>query len=135
MTMATNMDISYRQGIRSKGFAITAATGITQQTLSLSGLAKSFEGILLSSAFTATPQTIIDPAQLRITLTINNDVVIDDDLALSYAISAGSGFTGGFPYFIPIPRRLTGQDTIQVRLVNAAASQNVNVTVWYRNEL
>jgi hypothetical protein len=45
MIMATNMDISYRQGIRSKGFAITAATGITQQTLSLSGLAKSFEGI------------------------------------------------------------------------------------------
>jgi 2-keto-4-pentenoate hydratase/2-oxohepta-3-ene-1,7-dioic acid hydratase in catechol pathway len=74
------MDISYRQGIRSKGFAITAATGITQQTLSLSGLAKSFEGFLLSSAFTATPQTIIDPAQLRITLTINNDVVVDDDL-------------------------------------------------------
>jgi len=128
-------DITYRQGIRSKGFAITAATGVTQQTLSLSGLSKSFEGILISSAFTATPQTIIDPAQLRITLTINNDVAIDDDLALSYAISAGSGFTGGFPYFIPIPRRLTGQDTIQVRLVNAAASQNVNVTVWYRNEI
>jgi hypothetical protein len=135
MIMATNMDISYRQGIRSKGFAITAATGITQQTLSLSGLAKSFEGILVSSAFTATPQTIIDPAQLRITLTINNDVVIDDDLAFHYAITATGGFTGGFPFFIPIPRRLTGQDTIQLRLVNAAASQNVNVTVWYRNEL
>jgi hypothetical protein len=135
MIMATNMDISYRQGIRSKGFAITAATGITQQTLSLSGLAKSFEGILFSSAFTATPQTIIDPAQLRITLTINNDVVIDDDLAFHYAITATGGFTGGFPFFIPIPRRLTGQDTIQLRLVNAAASQNVNVTVWYRNEL
>ena len=133
--MATNMDISYRQGIRSKGFAITTPTGVTQQTLSLSGLAKSFEGILISSAFTATPQTIIDPAQLRITLTINNDVCIDDDLAFHYAITATGGFAGGFPFFIPIPRRLTGQDTIQVRLVNAAASQNVNVTVWYRNEL
>jgi hypothetical protein len=101
MIMATNMDISYRQGIRSKGFAITAATGITQQTLSLSGLAKSFEGFLLSSAFTATPQTIIDPAQLRITLTINNDTCIDDDLAVSYALTATGGFTGGFPFFIP----------------------------------
>jgi hypothetical protein len=135
MIMATNMDISYRQGIRSKGFAITAATGITQQTLSLSGLAKSFEGFLLSSAFTATPQTIIDPAQLRITLTINNDVVVDDDLAVSYAQTATGGFTGGFPFFIPVPRRLTGQDTIQLRITNTAASQNVNVSVWYRNEL
>jgi len=133
--MATNMDISYRQGIRSKGFAITAATGITQQTLSLSGLAKSFEGILLSSAFTATPQTVINPSQLRITLTINNDLVIDDDIALHYALTATGGFSGGFPFFIPIPRRLTGQDTIQLRITNSAASQNVTFTIWYRNEL
>ena len=105
------------------------------QTLSLSGLAKSFEGFLLSSAFTATPQTIIDPAQLRITLTINNDTCIDDDLALHYATPATGGFAGGFPFFIPIPRRLTGQDTIQLRITNTAASQNVDVVVWYRNEL
>jgi hypothetical protein len=129
------MDISYRQGIRSKGFAITTPTGVTQQTLSLSGLAKSFEGILLTSAFTATPQTVINPKQLRVTLTINNDVVIDDDIAVHYASPATGGFSGGFPFFIPIPRRLTGQDTIQIRFTNSAASQNVDVTVWYRNEL
>ena len=133
--MASSMDISYRQGIRSKGFAITTATGVTQQTLSLSGLAKSFEGILLTSAFTATPGTVINPKQLRVTLTINNDVAIDDDVALHYASPATGGFSGGFPFFIPIPRRLTGQDTISIRFVNAAASQNVDVTVWYRNEL
>ena len=133
--MASSMDISYRQGIRSKGFAITCPTGVTQQTLSLSGLAKSFEGILLTSAFTATPGTVINPKQLRVTLTINNDVVIDDDVALHYASPATGGFSGGFPFFIPIPRRLTGQDTIQIRFTNAAASQNVDVTVWYRNEL
>ena len=133
--MASSMDISYRQGIRSKGFAITTPTGVTQQTLSLSGLAKSFEGLLISSAFTATPQTVINPKQLRITLTINNDVCIDDDSALHYATPATGGFSGGFPFFIPIPRRLTGQDTIQIRFNNAAASQNVDVTVWYRNEL
>ena len=133
--MASSMDISYRQGIRSKGFAITTPTGVTQQTLSLSGLAKSFEGILITSAFTATPQTVINPKQLRVTLTINNDVVIDDDVALHYASPATGGFSGGFPFFIPIPRRLTGQDTIQIRFNNAAASQNVDVTVWYRNEL
>jgi hypothetical protein len=129
------MDISYRQGIRSKGFAITTPTGVTQQTLSLSGLAKSFEGILLTSAFTATPQTVINPKQLRVTLTINNDVCIDDDIAVHYASPATGGFSGGFPFFIPIPRRLTGQDTIQIRFTNSAASQNVDVTVWYRNEL
>lgn len=133
--MASSMDISYRQGIRSKGFAITTPTGVTQQTLSLSGLAKSFEGILISSAFTATPQTVINPKQLRITLTINNDVCIEDDSALHYSTPATGGFSGGFPFFIPIPRRLTGQDTIQIRFTNAAASQNVDVTVWYRNEL
>ena len=133
--MASLMDISYRQGVRSKGFAITCPTGTTQQTLSLSGLAKSFEGILLTSAFTATPGTVINPKQLRVTLTINNDVAIDDDVALHYASPATGGFSGGFPFFIPIPRRLTGQDTISIRLVNAAASQNVDVTVWYRNEL
>jgi len=133
--MASSMDISYRQGIRSKGFAITCPTGTTQQTLSLSGLAKSFEGILLTSAFTATPGTVINPKQLRVTLTINNDVAIDDDVALHYASPATGGFSGGFPFFIPIPRRLTGQDTISLRIVNAAASQNVDVTIWYRNEL
>jgi hypothetical protein len=133
--MASSMDISYRQGIRSKGFAVTAPTGVTQTTLSLSGLAKSFEGILITSAFTAAPDVVINPKQLRVTLTINNDVAIDDDTALHYASPATGGFSGGFPFFIPIPRRLTGQDTIQIRFNNAAASQNVDVTIWYRNEL
>lgn len=127
--------ISYRQGIRSKGFQITVPTTGAQQTLSLSGLAKSFEGLLLSSTTSAAPGTHVDPLQLRISLTINNDVVIDDDIADMYATSTG-GFTGGWPYFIPIPRALTGQDTITLRVTNSAgASQILNVTVWYRNEL
>ena len=127
--------ISYRQGIRSKGFQITVPTTGAQQTLSLSGLAKSFEGILFSSTTSAAPGTHVDPLQLRVTLTINNDVVIDDDVADMYATSTG-GFTGGWPYFIPIPRALTGQDTITLRVTNSAgASQILNVTVWYRNEL
>ena len=99
------MDISYRQGIRSKGFAITCPTGVTQQTLSLSGLAKSFEGILLTSAFTATPGTVINPKQLRVTLTINNDVAIEDDVALHYASPATGGFSGGF---LSLSRSLAG---------------------------
>ena len=129
-------DISYRQGIRSKGFQITVPTTGANQTLSLSGLAKSFEGIIVSAVASGVPQTIIDPSQLRLTLTINNDVVIDDDLAFHYALTATGGFTGGFPYFIPIPRRLTGQDTILLRITNSSGgSQILNVTVWYHNEI
>jgi hypothetical protein len=127
--------ISYRQGIRSKGFQVTVPTTGAQQTLSLSGLAKSFEGIFCQFTTSAAPGTGIDPLQLRITLTINNDVCIDDDVADMYATSTG-GFTGGWPYFIPIPRALTGQDTIILRVTNSSgASQILNVTVWYRNEL
>jgi len=128
--------ISYRQGIRSKGFQITVPTTGAVQTLSLSGLAKSFEGIILSSTTSAAPGVVIDPAQLRITLVINNDTAIDDDVAFHYSITATGGFSGGFPFFIPIPRALTGQDTITLRVTNASgASQILNTTVWYRNEL
>jgi hypothetical protein len=131
-----NINSSYRQGIRSKGFQTTVPTTGAVQTLSLSGLAKSFEGIILSSTTSAAPGVVIDPAQLRITLTINNDVAIDDDVAFHYAITATGGFSGGFPFFIPIPRALTGQDTITLRVTNASgASQILNTTVWYRNEL
>jgi len=128
-------EITYRQGLRTKGFQITVPTTGAVQTLSLSGLAKSFEGILLSSTTSAAPGVHIDPLQLKITLTINNDVAIDDDVADMYSTSAG-GFTGGWPYFIPIPRRLTGQDTIVLRVTNSAgASQVLNCTVWYRNSI
>jgi len=129
-------EISYRQGIRSKGFQVTVPTTGAQQTLSLSGLAKNFEGILLSSTTSAAPSVGVDPYQLRITLTINNDTAIDDDLAYHYAISSTGGFTGGFPFYIPIPRALTGQDTISLRVTNSSgASQILNVVVWYRNSI
>ena len=129
-------EISYRQGIRSKGFQVTVPTTGAQQNLSLSGLAKNFEGSLLSSTTSAAPSVGVDPYQLRITLTINNDVAIDDDLAYHYAISGTGGFTGGFPFYIPIPRALTGQDTIILRVTNSSgASQILNVVVWYRNSI
>lgn len=129
-------DISYRQGLRSKGFQLTVPTTGADQTLSLSGLAKQFEGILLSSTTAAAPGTVVDPTQLRITLIINNDVVIDEDVAFHYALTATGGFSGGFPFFIPFPRRLTGQDTILLRVTNTSgASQILNTTVYYRNEI
>jgi hypothetical protein len=129
-------EISYRQGIRSKGFSVTVPTTGAQQTLSLSGLAKNFEGIIFSSTATAAPSVGVDPYQLRVTLIINNDVVIDNDVAYHYAMSSTGGFTGGFPFYIPLPRALTGQDTIVLRVTNSSgASQLLNATVWYRNSI
>jgi hypothetical protein len=134
--MASNINISYRQGIRNKGFQVTVPTTGATQTLSLSGLAKSFEGIKLSATTSAAPATIISAMQLRVTLTINNDVVIDDVCAHDLGASTGAGITSGFPNYIPFPRALTGQDTILLRVTNSSgASQILNAVVYYKNEI
>jgi hypothetical protein len=130
------MNISYRQGIRNKGFQVTVPTTGASQTLSLSGLAKAFEGIKFSSTTSAAPATLINAMQLRVTLTINNDVVIDDVCAHDLGASTGAGLTSGFPNYIPFPRALTGQDTILLRVTNSSgASQLLNVVVFYKNEI
>ena len=134
--MATNMNISYRQGIRNKGFQLTVPTTGATQTLSLSGLAKAFEGIILSSTTSAAPAVLVNAVQLRVTLTINNDVVIDDVIAHELGASTGTGISTGFPAFIPFPRALTGQDTILLRVTNSSGvSQLLNATVYYKNEI
>jgi hypothetical protein len=134
--MASNMNISYRQGIRNKGFQVTVPTTGATQTLSLSGLAKAFEGIILSSTTSAAPATLVNATQLRVTLTINNDTVIDDVIAPELGASTGTGISTGFPAFIPFPRALTGQDTILLRVTNSSgASQILNATVYYKNEI
>jgi hypothetical protein len=134
--MASNMNISYRQGIRNKGFQVTVPTTGATQTLSLSGLAKAFEGIILSSTTSAAPATLVNATQLRVTLTINNDVVIDDVIAHELGASTGTGISTGFPAFIPFPRALTGQDTILLRVTNSSGvSQILNATVYYKNEI
>jgi hypothetical protein len=134
--MASNINISYRQGIRNKGFLVTVPTTGASQTLSLSGLAKSFEGIKFSSTTSAAPGTLVNAMQLRVTLTINNDVVIDDVCAHDLGASTGAGITSGFPHYIPFPRALTGQDTILLRVTNSSgASQLLNTVVYYKNEI
>jgi hypothetical protein len=134
--MASNMNITYRQGIRNKGFQVTVPTTGASQTLSLSGLAKAFEGIRFSSTTSAAPATLVNAMQLRVTLTINNDVCIDDVCAHDLGASTGAGVTSGFPNFIPFPRALTGQDTILLRVTNSSgASQLLNTVVYYKNEI
>lgn len=135
MANSINM-ISYRQGIRNKGFQVTVPSTGATQTLSLSGLAKAFEGLIFSSTTSAVPGTLVNATQLRLSLTINNDVVIDDVVAVDLGAKVDSGVTSGFPAFIPFPRALTGQDTILLRVTNSSgASQLLNVTVYYKNEI
>lgn len=130
------MNISYRQGIRNKGFQVTVPTTGATQTLSLSGLAKAFEGIIFSAVASGAPQTPISATQLRVTLTINNDTVIDDVAAVNLGAEVGAGVTSGFPHFIPFPRALTGQDTILLRVTNSSgASQILDTVVYYKNEI
>jgi hypothetical protein len=134
--MASVNMISYRQGIRNKGFQVTVPTTGATQTLSLSGLAKAFEGLIFSSTTSAAPAVLVNALQLRVSLTINNDVVIDDVVAHELGASVAAGITSGFPAFIPFPRALTGQDTILLRVTNSSgASQLLNVTVYYKNEI
>jgi len=128
--------ISYRQGIRNKGFQVTVPTTGATQTLSLSGLAKAFEGIILSATTTAAPAVLINATQLLVTLTINNDVVVDSVTANTLGATINTGITSGFPAFIPFPRALTGQDTIILRVTNSSGvSQLLNATVYYKNEI
>jgi hypothetical protein len=119
-----------------KGFAATVPTTGLTTTLTLSGLAKQFEGIKFTQAATATPGTPVNGLTLRLTLTINNDVVIDDDIPYHYGADTNGGYITGFPAYVPFPRALTGQDTIILRVTNTAgASQNILTTVFYRNEI
>jgi len=79
---------------------------------------------------------LVNALQLRVTLTINNDVVIDDVVAHDLGASVAAGITTGFPSYIPFPRMLTGQDTILLRVTNSSgASQILNVAVYYKNEI
>jgi len=115
-------DVSYRQGLRAKGFNLTTTIGSQTFDLSLSGLAKSFEFF----------QVVNADANTICTLTINNDVALESVSA--DCIGSGTGITTGYPAGVPVPRRLTGQDTIQLRVVDTAV-RTINVVVWYRNSI
>lgn len=132
-----NVDMtSYRNGIRVKGFAFSVPVAGLTQTLTLSGLAKQFEGIVFAQAATATPQTPVAGLTLRVTLTVNNDVIIDDCVPFFLGATADGGINTGFPAYIPFPRALTGQDTIILRVANTSgASQDLDLLIYYRNEI
>jgi len=99
-------------------------------------LQKRLRVLFFQATTSAAPSVSIDALQLRVTLTINNDVVIDDVVAHDLGAGVTAGITTGFPNYIPFPRALTGQDTILLRVTNSSgASQILNATVYYKNEI
>jgi hypothetical protein len=99
-------------------------------------LAKALKA-LFSQAPPAQPQVRVNAMQLRVTLTINNDVVIDDVMCsrpgrkpLPVALQRVS------LTYIPFPRALTGQDTILLRVTNSSGVANFERNVvYYKNEI
>jgi hypothetical protein len=83
----------------------------------------------------AQPLARVNAMQLRVTLTINNDVVIDDVVCLRPWCRRCRWNYVGFPAYIPFPRALTGQDTILLRVTNSRGVAILNAVVYYKNEI
>jgi hypothetical protein len=125
-----SMRDSYRNGLRCKGFTISAVTGSSFSTIDLSGMAKQFVGF----GFYFPPATTGGASQLPIAgltvqLVINNDVVCD---AVTINHLAVNGANHNRAYF-EFERALNGQDTITFNFVNStgAAVNNMALVVYY----
>jgi len=121
---------SYRNGLRCKGFVISAVTGSSFTTIDLSGMAKHFIGF----GFYFPPVTTGGAAQVPIAglttqLVINNDVVCDSTAIQLLTINPANHDRS----FYPFERMLNGQDTIVFNFVNTtgAAVNNFVLNVYY----
>lgn len=114
---------AYQTGVRSKGFDIqTTATGANER-LDLSG----FGGELLGIALL----TDVDGgfgANTRISLKVNNDLIIDEVDARFLEDSPDNPRP-----FVAYPRPLTGQDSINIEIANNS-QQTVTVILYYRQQ-
>lgn len=117
--MRSNMvRTAYQTGVRVKGFVFQSVTGEIQQNLPLSGLAGEFLGIGIVNS----------PATALVSLSINNDVVLDRVPIQALEIDAASGNPRAF---YELPRPLNGTDTITLSVVDTAP-HSIKVAVWYR---
>jgi len=89
-----------------------------QQNLPLSGLAGEILGIGIVNA----------PATAVVSLSINNDLILDKVPAQAVEIDAASGNPRAF---YEIPRPLNGQDTITLSVVDTAPNL-IQTVIWYR---
>jgi hypothetical protein len=121
---------SYRNGIRCKGFTISAVTGSSFTTIDLSGMAKHFVGF----GFYFPPVTTGGASQIPIgglttQLVINNDVVCDS-VSIAHLTVNPQNHDRAFYQF---ERMLNGQDTIVFNFINStgAAVNNFQLNVYY----
>jgi hypothetical protein len=118
--MATqNLVKGYIGGLRCKNFQINTINGSVDTTLTLSGFAKTFLGLVIVQG-TA-------PAGTFVNLIINNDVVIDDGLIDFFEVDPSNP-----RQYYDFVRPLTGQDTITLRTESTAAGI-MDVLVYYQN--
>ncbi len=110
----------FNKALRCKGFQITAAaSGVTSDSLDISGEAREFVGIATRGANDTT----------KLQLVINNDVVIED-VAAGFFDSSNANSR----MLTPFERPLTGTDDITLRSTNSAAAANeFELVIYYRN--
>lgn len=121
---------SYRNGIRCKGFSVSAVTGSSSFAVDLSGMAKHFVGFAFYFAPTAAGGASQFPVTgLTAQLVINNDVVCDSVAIAHLAINPANQARN----FLPFERALNGQDTIIFNFVNSTggAINNMALNVYY----
>ena len=121
---------SYRNGLRCKGFSVSAVTGSSFTSIDLSGMAKHFVGF----AFYFPPAATGGASQIPIVglttqLVINNDVVCDATSIGHLAINPANQNRSYYAF----ERMLNGQDTITFNFVNStgAAINNFTLNVYY----
>jgi len=125
-----SMRDSYRNGLRCKGFTISAVTGSSFSTIDLSGMAKQFVGFGFYFPPAATGGAAQFPiAGLTAQLVINNDVVCDAVTINHLAVNPANQNRAYFEF----ERALNGQDTITFNFVNStgAAVNNMALVVYY----
>lgn len=111
---------SYINGIRAKSFPVTTIVGVLDVNLSLSGLARCFNGLIIQGG--------ANLASAQISLIINNDQVIENASAEFFAKDVANP-----RQYFEFYRALEGNDTITLRIQDSAA-QSLEVLVYYQNQ-
>jgi len=105
---------------RAKGFSFALPVGTSNFNIDISGTAKVFLGFM----FGADPTT--PPVSQAFTLTINNEIIIQDGQTPAFSTMRNQGY---HEYYF-FPRPLTGTDQIELRFQSAGGGNEL-FDVWY----
>jgi hypothetical protein len=110
-----------KQQKRVKGYTFDVDTGTTREDLQISGTARMFLGL----AILIDPTIAVGGEPTSISLTINNEIIIDE-LPPEFL---SPDFCDDEYYFIPRP--LSGTDEIFMNIINPTFAQRLRVAVYY----